>query len=154
VTDGLRQRYADALLNASLDGLKEFQTFATLRDAALFAADVVLAVRDKEMAALREERDQVVAHDRQPYPTQWAYDQACAALETQRQSAEQAELLSWLISAGVDVTIGMTNSKSQAASVLRVSLDLDDDTAVWKGDPLSDLLAQARAYCEREGITP
>jgi hypothetical protein len=93
VTDDLRQRYADALLNASLDGLKEFQTFATLRDAALFAADVVLAVRDKEMAALREERDQVIAHDRQPYPTQWAYDQACAALETQRQRAEQAEAI-------------------------------------------------------------
>jgi hypothetical protein len=53
VTDDLRQRYADALLNASLDGLKEFQTFATLRDAALFAADVVLAVRDEEIERLR-----------------------------------------------------------------------------------------------------
>jgi hypothetical protein len=39
--------------NASLDGLKEFQTFATLRDAALFAADVVLAVRDEEIERLR-----------------------------------------------------------------------------------------------------
>jgi hypothetical protein len=61
VTDDLRQRYADALLNASLDGLKEFQTFATLRDAALFAADVVLAVRDEEMAALHQRAERAEA---------------------------------------------------------------------------------------------
>jgi uncharacterized membrane protein YccC len=52
---------------------------------------LLLAAHGAEMARLREERDQALAHDRQPYPTQWAYDQTCAALETQRQRAEQAE---------------------------------------------------------------
>ncbi|MCO6011443.1 hypothetical protein NE236_41490 [Actinoallomurus purpureus] len=44
-----------------------------------------------ELATAREERDLAIAHDRQPYPTAWAYEQACKALETQRQRAEQAE---------------------------------------------------------------
>ena len=35
-----------------------------------------LRARDDKMERLREERDQAIAHDRQPYPTQWAYDQA------------------------------------------------------------------------------
>lgn len=42
-------------------------------------------------ARLVKERDLAVAHDRQPYPTQWAYDQACAALEKHRVRAEAAE---------------------------------------------------------------
>jgi len=32
-----------------------------------------LRARDDKMERLREERDQAIAHDRQPYPTQWAY---------------------------------------------------------------------------------
>ena len=32
------------------------------------------------MAKLRWERDLAIAHDRQPYPTAWAYEQACKAL--------------------------------------------------------------------------
>jgi hypothetical protein len=54
-------------------------------------ADAVFAVRDRRMEQLRHERDLAVAHDRQPYPTQWAYDQACAALREQRERAEEAE---------------------------------------------------------------
>ncbi|MEU4578965.1 hypothetical protein [Nonomuraea sp. NPDC023979] len=46
--------------------------------------DAVLAVRDEEL-------ERAVAHDRQPYPTQWAYNQACAALEKHRARADQAE---------------------------------------------------------------
>jgi hypothetical protein len=52
---------------------------------------LLLAAHGAEMARLREERDQAIAHDRQPYPTQWAYDQACAALGKQRQRADAAE---------------------------------------------------------------
>lgn len=44
-----------------------------------------------EVERLTEERDQAIAHDRQPYPTQWAYDQACEALEKHRQRADKAE---------------------------------------------------------------
>ncbi|MFG3439906.1 hypothetical protein ACGF0J_21885 [Nonomuraea sp. NPDC047897] len=51
----------------------------------------VLAVRDDELEQLRAELEQAIAHDRQPYPTQWAYDQTCAALEKHRARAEQAE---------------------------------------------------------------
>lgn len=40
---------------------------------------------------LRQERDQAVAHDRQPYPTAWAYEQACKAREAWRERAEKAE---------------------------------------------------------------
>lgn len=38
------------------------------------------ASRDEEVKALREERDRAIAHDTQPYPTAWAYEQACKAL--------------------------------------------------------------------------
>lgn len=44
-----------------------------------------------ETVRLTEERDLAIAHDRQPYPTQWAYDQACTALENHRQRADKAE---------------------------------------------------------------
>lgn len=46
---------------------------------------------DAEIARLTRERDLAVAHDRQPYPTAWAYEQACKALEAHRQRAELAE---------------------------------------------------------------
>lgn len=44
------------------------------------ALAVYMAVADAEQAELRRERDLAVAHDRQPYPTAWAYEQACKAL--------------------------------------------------------------------------
>lgn len=44
-----------------------------------------------ENERLTEERDLAVAHDRQPYPTQWAYDQACKALHKNEERADQAE---------------------------------------------------------------
>ena len=43
------------------------------------------------IAELEADRDQAIAHDRQPYPTAWAYEQACAALEKHRKRAEKAE---------------------------------------------------------------
>ncbi|MBO3751562.1 hypothetical protein J5X84_36280 [Streptosporangiaceae bacterium NEAU-GS5] len=61
------------------------------------------------------------------------------------------DTLTWLISAGVDVTIGATSHQGGAA--LKVSLDAGGDPA-WKGDHLADLLAQARAWCESAGVTP
>lgn len=38
------------------------------------------AVLSQEKADAEKERDLAVAHDRQPYPTAWAYEQACKAL--------------------------------------------------------------------------
>lgn len=44
-----------------------------------------------ENATLAEERDLAVAHDRQPYPTAWAYEQACKAQRKWQARAEEAE---------------------------------------------------------------
>jgi hypothetical protein len=35
---------------------------------------------EQQLAALAFQRDLAAAHDRQPYPTSWAYEQACKAL--------------------------------------------------------------------------
>ena len=82
MADDYRQRLAQALFGFIV---------ATPEATEYDLADAVLAVRDEELERVRAERDQAIAHDRQPYPTQWAYDQACAALATQRERAEQAE---------------------------------------------------------------
>jgi hypothetical protein len=54
--------------------------------------DAVLAVADAEQAELRRERDLAIAHDRQPYPTAWAYEEACTALNRHRDLAEVRRL--------------------------------------------------------------
>jgi hypothetical protein len=41
--------------------------------------------------ALARERDLAVAHDRQPYPTAYAYERVCAVLEEKRAALAQAE---------------------------------------------------------------
>lgn len=51
--------------------------------------DAVMAVADAEQAELSRERDLAVAHDRQPYPTTWAYEQACAALRRKTDTIER-----------------------------------------------------------------
>jgi hypothetical protein len=50
-----------------------------------------LAAADREMEQLRRDRDLAIAHDRQPYPTAWAYEQACKALHKHRDRADRAE---------------------------------------------------------------
>ncbi|MFD7793601.1 hypothetical protein [Streptomyces sp. NPDC059759] len=52
-------------------------------------ADAAIALADAEQAALRRERDLAVAHDRQPYPTAWAYEQACKALRRKTEAIER-----------------------------------------------------------------
>ena len=44
------------------------------------AAGELLAAKDTKIAELTRERDLAITHDRQPYPTAWAYEQACKAL--------------------------------------------------------------------------
>ncbi len=44
-----------------------------------------------KLAACEKERDLAIAHDRQPYPTAWAYEQACKALEKHRARADRLE---------------------------------------------------------------
>lgn len=56
-------------------------------------ADAAIAVADAEQAELRRERDLAIAHDRQPYPTAWAYEQACAALHRKTDAIERVRQL-------------------------------------------------------------
>ncbi|MEU9470470.1 hypothetical protein AB0D78_28400 [Streptomyces avermitilis] len=54
-----------------------------------FAVTDLLAIADAEQAELRRERDLAIAHDRQPYPTAWAYEQACKALRRKTEAIER-----------------------------------------------------------------
>lgn len=71
-----------------------------------------------------------------------------------RARAEKAEAitnaLTWLIAAGVQVTIGACDH--QGGAELRVAVDLDDNPA-WYGD-LSDSLADAKTYRSAQGVEP
>ncbi|MEV0220836.1 hypothetical protein [Streptomyces sp. NPDC050704] len=83
-----RDRYAQAICEATGERWPA-QAFWT-------EANAVLAVADAEQAAIRRERDLAIAHDRQPYPTAWAYEQACAALH--RKEAAIARVLEFAAS--------------------------------------------------------
>ncbi len=50
-----------------------------------------LKAKDVLIRKLESERDLAIAHDTQPYPTAWAYEQTCKALHAQRERAEKAE---------------------------------------------------------------
>lgn len=58
-------------------------------DAEAFAALIKEAQR--RQTELRRECDLAVAHDRQPYPTAWAYEQACKARTKHQERADAAE---------------------------------------------------------------
>lgn len=55
------------------------------------ALDTVADNAARHLAALELERDLAVAHDRQPYPTAWAYEQVCAARTAHQERADKAE---------------------------------------------------------------
>jgi len=51
----------------------------------------LLASQDRALEEAQRERDLAIAHDRQPYPTAWAYEQVCKARDKHQARAEQAE---------------------------------------------------------------
>lgn len=64
--------------------------------AAKYDANLIIPAREylalvTENEVLREEQALGGTHAHNPYPTDWAYEQACAAIETQRKRAEHAE---------------------------------------------------------------
>lgn len=61
-------------------------SWADIADALDIMGDLLAALERTE-----RERDEAIAHDRQPYPTAWAYEQAVVALEKHRQRANKAE---------------------------------------------------------------
>ena len=93
-TEGLREQI-QAILDEFVCGCEghHYDACSTCMAARIEQALVspVLERQQAEIERLTEERDLAVAHDRQPYPTAWAHEQALKALETQRQRAEKAE---------------------------------------------------------------
>lgn len=87
-----RDRYAETM--ARTDGWEwaaaNFSSLSTpTADRYRRAAEAVMAVADAEQAELRRERDLAIAHDRQPYPTAWAYEQACKTLRRKEAGIER-----------------------------------------------------------------
>jgi hypothetical protein len=89
--DGLREQYAAAIWERQNPGRQWADCEYRWRADAEADADAVMAVRDRRLEQLTRARDLAIAHDRQPYPTAWAYEQACKALETHRKRADDAE---------------------------------------------------------------
>lgn len=56
-------------------------------------AAAAITVADAEQAELRRERDLAITHDRQPYPTAWAYEQACKALNRKTDVIDQVRAM-------------------------------------------------------------
>lgn len=57
-------------------------------DAPLDLSADIRAIEDEARADCVRERDLAIAHDRQPYPTVWAYEQACKARDEWKAKAE------------------------------------------------------------------
>ncbi|MFE2311631.1 hypothetical protein ACFXC8_00270 [Streptomyces sp. NPDC059441] len=53
------------------------------------ARNAVLSALGPFVARLRLDRDLAIAHDRQPYPTAWAYEQACKAVRRKTEAIER-----------------------------------------------------------------
>lgn len=54
--------------------------------------DLEILSLSAQVAALTKERDQAIAHDRQPYPTAWAYEQACKQVAELRALLDTPEI--------------------------------------------------------------
>jgi hypothetical protein len=96
--------------------------------------DAVLAVADAEQSELRRERDLAIAHDRQPYPTAWAYEQACKTLHRKTEAIERV----LTFAASLDETgrqIAGPDAVHPVAAHIRHLLDTTDD-----GDAASAVL--------------
>lgn len=81
-----RARYAKALAEITV-GHRAFVKVDV--EAEHSRADAVMAVADAEQAELRRDLALAIAHDRQPYPTAWAYEQACKALRRKTETIER-----------------------------------------------------------------
>jgi hypothetical protein len=86
----LRERLATPASNPTPDISVDRDSDERLSDENLDAHRISASIQ-AAIRRLRAERDQAIAHDRRPFPTAWAYEQACAALHTQRARAEKAE---------------------------------------------------------------
>ena len=116
MSDEMSRRYADAL--AVTNTLDEIDLEFTLQ--------LVLGLREEEVAKLREERDLAIAHDRQPYPTAWAYEQVCKARDRWQERAESAEAAIARVRRLCELTIA-ASCRVQAIDQARDTLAALDD---------------------------
>lgn len=85
IVERLRDDYEDRWSEA-----EPYTVIDTYRDERHAAADEIERLRAERDKA-RRDRDLAISHDRQPYPTQWAYDRVCAARTKWQERAEKAE---------------------------------------------------------------
>lgn len=88
-----------------------------------------------ELAKAIQERDLAIAHDRQPYPTAWAYEQACKALESARRELEQARKPHPVLFDGYAVFKELRPSEQKYTSAANVAAVLDAVVRLIRGAP-------------------
>lgn len=94
----------------------------TVDEWAEYVTAAILPIFRTRIDELRRERDQAIAHDRQPYPTAWAYEKACEALRKHQARADTAE-------AAIERTRALASrwavlrAYGSAATELRAALD-------------------------------
>lgn len=146
---------ADTITSDALDALyDELDRFA--RGIPLVCSDERHAAKvaglEAELAEARRDRDLAVAHDRQPYPTAWAYDQACAALEQHRQRADTAEAAIARVRAVADrwVLPGHISMPTAAADI-RDALDGPTGSSTPDAGGAGCIKGGIRYYCRLDG---
>ncbi len=84
---------ADAIKALQGEVARWKSAFEQMRDAECIECNEIERIDrlKDEVARLTRERDEAIAHDRQPYPTVEAYEKACAALHKHEACADAAE---------------------------------------------------------------
>ena len=129
------------------------------------------ALRDK-LAQVEQERDYAIAHDRQPYPTSWAYEQVCKALDEHKcqlaaVEAERDEARDIAAHAEFDhdhyelIKQRLAAAQAERDEAVRVAkaltepLPITDADVTWAQDSLTqlDLMKQQLATAQNELCT-
>jgi hypothetical protein len=130
---------------------------AAIRDTAGWVLDdgqhmiaAVIAVADAEQAELRRERDLAIAHDRQPYPTAWAYEQACKALRRKGAVVERVRQMAdyW------EQQLPEVIRTPAVVSALRAALEAADDPSRLAAETPEPETQGAHSCGNCEGIDP
>ena len=121
-----------------------------------------LAAAQARLAEVERERALAIAHDRQPYPTAHAYEQACKALETSRASCEamQKAVKAW--KAHLDIFhddhglypkgwgVEVVKSREVAEKLTLAALALTPADVGKQEEAMRDVVDAAKALCAAE----
>ena len=94
---------------------------------------------EQRIAELEEQRDLAIAHDSQPYPTAWAYEQVCKTLEAAKQRIKELEkqnidLLEEVVDALQDVVFYVPRPTTTSAHADRVLPEYERQLKKARGD--------------------